>query len=171
MSARQKKQGRLWLNDGSCLRRQPDRRNHACTYDFVLGRTHDGRALRLMTVRDEYSRESLAIEAIRSLNSNNALKTPAWLFVEHGMPEHISSDNGLEMRAKWARTFLAQLPMDTLYIEPGRQWGNGRIESFNEKLRDDLLSGYIFYTVLEATIPGEQWRSTNNRVRPDISPG
>jgi len=169
--AKQKKRSRLWLNDGSCIRLRPERRNQVWTYDFVHERTHDGRALRLMTVLDEYTRESLAIEVGRHLDSKNVVATFARLFLEHGVPEHIRSDNGSEMTAKWTRTFLDQLQVDTLYIEPGSPWENGYIESFNGKLRDELLDGEIFYTLLEAKVLVEQWRRHYNRVRPHSSLG
>lgn len=141
------------------------------TYDFVHERTHDGRALRMMTILDEYSRESLAIEVGRRLNSRNVIATLARLFLEHGVPEHIRSDNGSEMTAKATRTFLSELNVDSLYIEPGSPWENGYIESFNGKLRDELLNGEIFYTVLEAKVLVEQWRRHYNRVRPHSSLG
>lgn len=169
--AKQKKRGRLWLNDGSCIRLRPERRNHVWTYDFVHERTHDGRALRMMTVLDEYSRECLAIEVGRHLNSKNVIATLARLFLQHGVPENIRSDNGSEMTAKEVRKFLGQLQVSTLYIEPGSPWENGYIESFNGKLRDELLNGEIFYTVLEAKVLVEQWRRHYNRVRPHSSLG
>lgn len=169
--ARQRKRSRLWLNEGSCIRLRPERRNHVWTYDFVHERTHDGRALRMMTVLDEYSRECLAVEVGRRLNSRNVIATFARLFLEHGVPEHIRSDNGSEMTAKEVRKFLGALHVDTLYIEPGSPWENGYIESFNGKLRDELLNGEIFYTVLEAKVLVEQWRRHYNRVRPHSSLG
>lgn len=169
--ARQRKRSRLWLNDGSCIRLRPERRNHVWTYDFVHERTHDGRALRMMTVLDEYSRECLAVEVGRRLNSRNVIATFARLFLEHGVPEHIRSDNGSEMTAKEVRKFLGALHVDTLYVEPGSPWENGYIESFNGKLRDELLNGEIFYTVLEAKVLVEQWRRHYNRVRPHSSLG
>jgi putative transposase len=141
------------------------------TYDFVHERTQDGRALRVMTVLDEYSRECLAVEVGRRLNSRNVIATFARLFHEHGVSEHIRSDNGSEMTAKEVRKFLGMLHVDTLYIEPASPWENGYIESFNGKPRDELLNGEISYTVLEAKVLVEQWRRHYNQVRPHSSPG
>ena len=169
--AKQPKRGRLWLNDGSCVRLRPEYRNHVWTYDFVHERTHDGRALRMLTVVDEYSRECLAIKVSRRLNSGDVLKTMAELFIQRGVPRYLRSDNGAEMTAKAVRSFLADLGVGTLYIEPGSPWENGYIESFNGKLRDELLNGEIFYTVLEAKVLVEQWRRLYNRVRPHSSLG
>ena len=95
MPQRQPKRGRLWLNDGSCIRRQPEYRNHVWAYDFVFDRTHDGRALRLLTIVDEYTRECLAIKVARRLSSRDVLSTLAELFLQKGVPEYIRSDNVL----------------------------------------------------------------------------
>ena len=168
---RQPKRGRLWLNDGSCVRLRPEHRNHVWTYDFVFDRTHDGRPLKMLTVVDEHSRESLAIEVGRRLTSRDVIRVLAKLMLRHGVPEHIRSDNGPEFVAKAVREWLARLGTETLFIEPGSPWENGYIESFNGKLRDELLNGEIFYTLLEARALIEQWRRQYNRVRPHSSLG
>jgi putative transposase len=167
--ARQRKRGRLWLNDGSCIRLRPEHRNHVWTYDFVHERTQDGKALRLLTLVDEYSRECLAIRVGRRLNSKDVLSTLGQLFLEHGMPEYLRSDNGAEMTSTAVREFLGGLEVGTLYIEPGSPWENGYIESFNGKLRDELLNGEIFTSLLEAKVLVEQWRRHYNTVRPHSS--
>jgi len=169
--SRQPKRGRLWLNDGSCVRLRPEHRNHVWTYDFVYERTHDGRQLRLLTVLDEYTRESLAIKAGRRLSSRDVISTLAKLFIKKGVPEHIRSDNGPEFTAKAVRGWLERLGVKTLFIEPGSPWENGYIESFNGKLRDELLNGEIFYTVKEADVLVEMWRKEYNQVRPHSSLG
>jgi len=169
--AKQPKRGRLWLNDGSCIRLRPQHRNHVWAYDFVFDRTHDGRPLKLLTVVDEYSRECLAIRVARRQTSREVLSTLAKLFVHHGVPGHIRSDNGSEFVAKAVRGWLARLGVKTLFIEPGSPWENGYIESFNGKLRDELLNGEIFYTLLEARTLIEWWRERYNRVRPHSSLG
>ena len=168
---KQPKRGRLWLNDGSCIRLRPDHKNHVWAYDFVFDRTHDGRTLKLLTVVDEYSRECLAIEVDRKLNSRDVLRVLARLMLRHGMPGHIRSDNGPEFVAKAVRGWLSRLEIGTLFIEPGSPWENGYIESFNGKLRDELLNGEIFYTVLEARALIEKWRRQYNQVRPHSSLG
>jgi transposase InsO family protein len=169
--SKQPKRGRLWFNDGSCVRLRPQHRNHVWTYDFVYERSHDGRQLRLLTVLDEYTRESLAIKTGRKLSSRDVITTLAKLFISKGVPEHIRSDNGPEFTAKAVRGWLERLGVKTLFIEPGSPWENGYIESFNGKLRDELLNGEIFYTVKEAEVLVEMWRKEYNQVRPHSSLG
>jgi transposase InsO family protein len=164
--AKQPKRGRLWLCDGSTVRRRPEHPNHVWAYDFVHERTHDGRALRLLVIVDEYTRECLAIKVARKMNSHDVLEALTQLFVEHGPPEYIRSDNGPEFTAKLVRGWLERLEVGTLFIEPGSPWENGYVESFNGKLRDELLNGEIFYTLFEAKVLIERWREHYNRVRP-----
>jgi putative transposase len=168
---KQRPRGRLWLNDGSCMRLRPERRNHVWSYDFVEAQTHDGRKLRLLTLIDEYSRECLAIRVDRRINSFGVIETLADVMLTRGVPEHIRSDNGAEMTAKVVRSWFATLGANTLYIEPGSPWENGYCESFNGKLRDELLNGEIFYSLKEAQIVIEQWRKHYNTVRPHSSLG
>jgi transposase InsO family protein len=168
---RQPKRGRIWLNDGSCIRRRPEYPNHVWSYDFVADRTHDGRAIRMLTVIDEYTRESLAIEVQRRLNSQDVLDVLRDLFVERGAPEYIRSDNGPEFTSRAVREWLERVAVQTLFIEPGSPWENGYNESFNGKLRDELLAREIFYTLREAQVLVERWRRQYNRVRPHSALG
>jgi len=168
---KQPKRGRLWLNDGSCLRKRPEHRNHVWAYDFVQDRTKDGRSFKMLTVIDEYTRECLAIRVERKLKSIDVLETLADLFLIKGVPEHIRSDNGSEFTAKIVREWLDRLGSQTLFIEPGSPWENGYNESFNGKLRDELLNGEIFYNLKEAQVLIEQWRRHYNTVRPHSSLG
>ncbi len=168
---KQPKRGRLWLNDGSCVRLRPVHNNHVWSYDFVQDRTHDGKAFRMLTVIDEFSRECLAIHVDRKLNSQDVLHVLGKLFVRHGPPEHIRSDNGPEFVAKAVREWLARLQVKTLYITPGSPWENGYNESFNGKLRDECLNMEIFYTLREAKVLIEQWRRFYNTERPHSSLG
>jgi transposase InsO family protein len=168
---RQPKRGRLWLNDGSCIRLRPERRDHVWSYDFVHERTQNGQPLRLLTIVDEYSRECLAIRVARKLGSEDVLGTLARLFVQRGTPDYLRSDNGSEFTAKAVRRWLSRVGVKTLFIEPGSPWENGYIESFNGKLRDELLNGEIFYTLWEAQVLGERWRREYNQVRPHSSLG
>lgn len=168
---KQPKRGRLWLADGSCVRLRPQRPNHVWSYDFVQDRTHDGKAFRMLCVIDEHTRECLAIRVERQLNAQRVLETLADLFVEHGPPEHIRSDNGPEFIATALRDWLGRLGVKTLYIEPGSPWENGYCESFNSKLRDELLNGEIFYSLKEAQVLIEWWRRHYNRLRPHSSLG
>jgi putative transposase len=161
---KQRPRGRLWLNDGSCLRLRPERRNHVWSYDFVEAQTHDGRKVRLMTLIDE-------IRVARRINSLGVLETMAEVMLTRGVPEHIRSDNGAEMTAKIVRQWLAGVGAKTLYIAPGSPWENGYCESFNGKLRDELLNGEIFYSLKEAKVVIGQWRQHYNTVRPHSSLG
>ena len=168
---KQPKRGRLWLNDGSCIRRRPEYRNHVWSYDFVADRTHDGRPLRMLTVIDEYTRECLAIEVQRSLNSQDVLDVLRDLFVQRGTPAYIRSDNGSEFTAHAVREWLQRVAVNTLFIEPGSPWENGYNESFNGKLRDELLAREIFYTLMEAQVLVARWRREYNQIRPHSSLG
>jgi putative transposase len=168
---KQPKRGRLWLNDGSCVRLRPSWPNHVWSYDFVQDRTHDGRAFRMLTVIDEFTRECLAIQVDRRLRSDDVLHCIAGLFTDRGPPDHIRSDNGSEFTATAVRDWLGRIGVRTLYIEPGSPWENGYNESFNGKLRDELLNGEIFYTLAEARILIERWRRHYNTIRPHSSLG
>lgn len=168
---KQPKRARLWLADGSCVRLRASRPNEVWSYDFVADRTHDGRAYRILTLVDEYTRESLAMPVARKLNSEDVLQTLADVMVERGVPTYIRSDNGAEMTAHRVRDWLAAVGAKTLYIEPGSPWENGFNESFNGKLRDELLNGEIFYTLKEAQVLIDGWRRHFNRVRPHSALG
>lgn len=168
---RQPKRGRLWLNDGSCVRLRPCWPGHVWAYDFVQDRTHDGRRFRMLTVIDEYTRECLAIVVARRLTSDDVLQVLCELFVERGPPGHIRSDNGPEFVAKAVRGWLGQVGVTTLFIEPGSPWENGYNESFNGKLRDELLDREIFYSLREAEVLIERWRRHYNTIRPHSALG
>ena len=168
---KQPKRRRLWLTDGSCMRLRPTHRNHVWAYDFVSCRTHDGRPIKILTVLDEYTRECLATVVGRRLRSDDVLHCLTNLFVTHGTPEHIRSDNGPEFTAKAVRRWLRKIGVRTMYIEPGSPWENGYNESFNGKLRDELLNGEIFYTLKEAQVLIEGWRREYNTIRPHSSLG
>jgi len=168
---KQPKRKRLWLNDGSCVRLRPAYRDHVWSYDFMADRTRDGRKLRLLTIIDEYSRECLAIDVGRSLTSDHVMDRLAQLFVERGVPAYLRSDNGGEFTATKVRAWLERLGVGTLFIEPGSPWENGYLESFNGKLRDELLAREVFDTLLEAKVLVARWRRHYNAVRPHSSLG
>lgn len=149
---KQPKRGRLWLNDGSCVRLRPEHRDHVWAYDFVSARTHDGRPLKMLTLVDEHTRERLAIDVARRITSDDVLERLAWLMATRGVPEHIRNDNGPEFTAKAVRLWLSKVGVKTLFIEPGSPWENGYVDSFNGKLRDELLNGEILYTLREARV-------------------
>ena len=168
---KQPKRRRLWLNDGSCVRLRPAYPNHVWSYDFMQARTHDGRAFRLLTLIDEYTRECLAIDVARRLTSEDVLERLSDLFICRGVPNYIRSDNGPEFTAAVVRGWLARVGVRTLFIEPGSPWENGYIESFNGKLRDELLNVEIFDTLLEAKVLIERWRREYNTIRPHSALG
>ena len=168
---KQPKRGRLWLGDGSGVRLRPTHRNHVWLYDFVMARTHEGRPIKILTFIDEYTRKCLAIVAERRLGADDVLFCLTDLFVKYGTPEYIRSDNGGEFTAKAVRQWLSRLAVQTLYIEPGSPWENGYNESFNGKLRDELLNGEVFYTLREAQVMIERWRQHYNTIRPHSALG
>ena len=166
---RQAKRGRLWLNDGSCIRLRPEHKDHVWSYDFAVSRTDDGRAFKLLTIIDEYTRECLAIVAERCITAQNVIDQLFDLLVLRGIPEHIRSDNGPEFTARKVREWLNHLGVKTLFIEPGSPWENGYIESFNGKLRDEPLNREIFTTLTEAKVLVADWRKEYNQFRPHSS--
>ena len=168
---KQRPRRRLWLNDGSCIRLRPERPNHVWSYDFVTTWTHDGRPVRLLCLIDEYTREALAIRVERSIGAQVVIETLADVMLMRGVPDHIRSDNGPEFTAKALRAWLATVGARTLYIEPGSPWENGYCESFNGRLRDELLNAEIFYSLREARVVIERWRKVYNTVRPHSSLG
>ena len=168
---KQPKRKRLWLADGSCVRLRPAHRDHVWSYDFVADRTSEGRAFRMLTLIDEHTRECLAIDVARKLNSDDVLERLSDLFIRRGVPCYIRSDNGPEFTANKVRDWLKRIGVKTLFIEPGSPWENGYIESFNGKLRDELLAREQFDTLLEAKVLIERWRHHYNTQRPHSSLG
>ena len=168
---KQPKRGRLWLNDGSCIRLRPEHKDHVWSYDFMVERTSNGRAFRILAIIDEFTRECLIIKVDRKINSQDVIDELFNLFILRGIPEHIRSDNGSEFTARAVRRWLNRLGVKTLFIEPGSPWENGYIESFNGKLRDELLNREIFTTLEEARVLIEQWRREYNQVRPHSALG
>ena len=171
MPQKQPKRGRLWLNDGSCIRLRPSYVNHVWSYDFVHHRTEDGRAFRTLNVLDEFSRECLEIRVSRKLNSTDVIDALTDLFILRGIPAYIRSDNGPEFVAEAVQRWINAVGAKTAYIEPGSPWENGYCESFNARFRDELLNGEIFYSLKEAQIVIEQWRRFYNTKRPHSALG
>jgi putative transposase len=169
--ARQPKRGRLWHNDGSCVRLRPERPNHVWAYDFVEDRTRDGRKFRMLNVVDEYTRECLAIRVGRQLKAADVIDVLSDLFILRGVPGYVRSDNGPEFAATAVKGWISGVGAKTAFIEPGSPWENGYVESFNGKLRDELLNMEVFNTLAEAKVLIEQWRRHYNTVRPHSSLG
>ncbi len=163
---RQPKRGRLWLNNGSCVRLRPEHKDHVWSYDFMVDRTTDGRSFRILTILDEYTRECLAVKVERRITSQEVIDKLFDLFIFRAVPDHIRSDNGPEFTAKAIHSWLSKQGVKALFMEPGSPWENGYIESFNGKLRDELLNREVFTTLMEAQVLIEKWRQEYNTVRP-----
>ena len=150
----------------SCVRHRAEKMNHVWSYDFVANQTEDGRQLKLLVVIDEYTRECLAIEADRSFTAPDVIGVLQYLFAVRGTPEHVRSDNGREFVAKSVVRWLHQASVGTRFIAAGSPWENGYVESFNGKLRDELLNGELFLSLAEARWVIDRWRVDYNHHRP-----
>jgi putative transposase len=176
---------RLWQQEKLSLpQRRPRRRragqstticpramrpNHVWTYDFVFDRCANGQKLKILTIVDEYTRESLAVKTATSIRSGKVLKVLAALMAARGAPEHLRSDNGPEFVAVRVKEWLKVKGIHTLYIEPGSPWENAVGESFNGRLRDECLNLDWFRNLAEARVVIESWRQHYNEERPHSS--
>ena len=120
----------------------------------------------MLNVIDEFTHECLAIRVARKLKAIDVIDVLSDLFVLRGVPSHIRSDNGPEFVAKAVQEWISAVGAKAAYITPGSPWENGYVESFNARLRDELLDGEIFYTLREAQIIIESWRCHYNTIRP-----
>jgi len=168
---KQHPRGRLWLNDGSCIRLRANCPNHVWSYDFVFIRDAYGGKIRMLTMIDEFSRKCLTIHCARRIGSIQVIEQLANAMIVHGIPQYIRSDNGPEFIAKELRSWLAGIGVKTAYIAPGSPWENGFCESFNGTFRDNLLDGEIFYSLKEAQIIVGEWVKHYNHVRPHSALG
>jgi transposase InsO family protein len=168
---KQPKRARLWLTDGSCIRLRAEYPNHVWSYDFVSEETHDRRKFKILNIIDEYTRECIASYVARRIRSKDVILVLAELFLGRGQPKYIRSDNGPEFIAKKLQHWLNDLDVKPLFIQPGSPWENGYCESFNGKMRNELLNGEIFFTLLEAKTIIEKWRVHYNTKRPHSSLG
>jgi len=149
-----------------CVRHRARRRNHVWSYDFLMDRTEDGRQLKLLVVIDEFTRECLAIEAGRTFRGRDVILTLQYLLAVRGSPEHVRSDNGPEFIAREVQRWLDHAAVRTLYINKASPWENGYVESFNGKLRDELLNRELFLSLAEARYVLDEWRLEYNHRRP-----
>jgi putative transposase len=168
---KQRKKRRLGSSANSCVRRPAEYKDHVWAWDFLHDRTTDGRALKWFTLVDEYTRECLALEVRRGMTAGAVNEVLAGVVRERGAPLHIRSDNGPEFIAKAIRSWMRGAGLETLYIEPGAPWENGYAESFNSKVRDELLNAEEFVSLLEARVLAKEWRQEYNHVRPHSSLG
>jgi transposase InsO family protein len=163
---RQRKKRRLGRGENGIVRRKAERPNHVWSYDFVWDQTEDGRMLKILPVVDEFSRKCFAIEVARSITAQDVIRVLERLFEEHGEPEFIRSDNGPEFIAKVVQKWLSERGAKTLYITPGSPWENAFSESFNSRLRDELLDRELFASEAEARVLLEEHRQEYNEERP-----
>jgi len=168
---KQRKRRRLGTSDNGIVRHRASQKDHVWAWDFIHDRTEDGRALKWLSVVDEYTRECLALEARRSFTSADVIDVLRELLLIRGTPLHIRSDNGPEFIAAAIRSWLERANVKTLYIEPGSPWENGYAESFHGRLRDELLDAELFGCLTEAKMLSEQWRLEYNHRRPHSSLG
>jgi putative transposase len=168
---KQRKRRRLGTSAQSCVRHRAEHKNHVWTWDFIFDRTANGRALKWLSIVDEYTRECLALEVERGITAEQVVDVLKDLFVVRGVPAHIRSDNGPEFIAKAVRDWLAKAEVQTLYIEPGSPWENGVVESFHSRLRDELLNREEFETLAEAKLLTAAWKNDYNHRRPHSALG
>ena len=166
-----KKKRRLGHDGNGRTRRRATRPNEVWSYDFIFDQTADGRRLKVLPVVDEYTRECVAMLVGRRLTAKDVIRALQAAARGRGMPGHLRSDNGPEFIAQEVRGWLAQEGTGTLYIEPGSPWENAYSESFNSRLRDELLNGELFSSEKEAVVLLEQWRRAYNEERPHSSLG
>lgn len=168
---KQRKKRRLGHSENGCQRHRAERRNHVWCWDFIFDRTASGSSLKWLSVIDEFTRECLVLKVSRSITIADLIEFFQGLFVAHGLPAHIRSDNGPEFIADGLRDWLPAAHVGPLYIEPGSPWENGYAESFHSKLRDEFLECEVFETVTVAQALGTAWRRSYNEERPHMSLG
>ena len=161
----------IGTSDNSCIVKKAEYPNHVWTYDFISDQTEDGGKLKILTVLDEFTRESPAIGVGQSIKAKDVISVLEYLFMVRGAPKFIRSDNGPEFIADAIEKWLRSNHVKTLHIAPGSPWENGYIESFNGKLRDDVLDREVFHSVKEAKVIVEDWRLEYNNHRPHSSLG
>jgi putative transposase len=166
-----RKKRRLGHSGNGCTRRRAARMNEVWSYDFIFDQTADGRRLKILPIVDEFTRECLVMLVGRRLTAQDVIKALAKAAQVRGMPEHLRSDNGPEFIAEAVKVWLTKEGTATLYIEPGSPWENAYSESFNSRLRDELLNGELFSSEREAVVLLEQWRRAYNEERPHSSLG
>ena len=161
----------MWLTEGSCIRLRAEHPNHVWSYDFVEDRTHNGRKYRMLNVIEEFTHECLAIRINRKLKAIDVIEVLSDLFMLRGVPGHIPSDNGPEFVAKAVQQWIASVGAKTAYIEPGSPWENGYIESFNARLRDELLNGRDLLHATRSSNRHRELAGHYNAIRPHASLG
>ena len=157
------------VSENACNRKRPEHYNHIWSYDFLIERLENGQRMKLLVVIDEFTRECLAIDVNRKIKGPDVVEVLRYLFAVRGCPEYIRSDNGPEFVSNAVQKWLENSGVDTLYVSPGSPWENGYVESFNSKLRDELLNRELFLHIDELRYVADRWRMDYNHYRPHSS--
>jgi transposase InsO family protein len=159
---KKRKRRRLGKSENGCHRRRAEHQDHVWCWDFVFDHTASGSTLKWLSIVDEHTRECLCLKVDRSITSEDVIDTLAELFAMRGVPRHIRSDNGPEFIARAIQRWLAQVEVETLYIEPGSPWENGFAESFHSRLRDEFLALEQFESLAAARKLTQAWKEDYN---------
>ena len=168
---KQRKRRRLGNSGNGCVGHRAEHVDPVWSYDFVMDQTTDGRPAKLLPIVDEYTRECVSLDVARSIKAVDVIETLPHLFAVRGAPRFIRSDNGPEFIARAVGDWLAESGVRTLYIAPGSPWENGYCESFNSRLRDELLDRELFMDLREMKVVVEDFRLDYNHRRPHSSLG
>ena len=163
---RHRKRKRLYHKDSSVIRLRPRYQNHIWSIDFVHDKLAGGRPYKMLTVLDEYSREALCVAVKPRMGNAEVLEALYPLFLKHGRPEFIRSDNGPEFIAENFQTWLTRVGIKPIRIYPGSPWENGYNERFNGTLRREVLNAEWFTSIRQAQIVIETWLKQYNHIRP-----
>jgi transposase InsO family protein len=171
LKIRRKQHKRLYAgcSENACNRKKPERHNHIWSYDFLSERLENGRLVKLLVVIDEFTRESLAIDVNQKIKGPDVVEVLRYLFAVRGVPDYIRSDNGPEFASNAVKKWLEVSDVKTLFVAPGSPWENGYVESFNSKLRDELLNRELFLHIDELRYVANRWRMDYNHYRPHSS--
>ena len=173
LKIRKKQRKRVFAgcSDNACHLKRPEYSNHIWSYDFLSDRLDNGRLVKLLVVIDEFTRECLAIDVNRKIKGPDVVEVLRYLFAVRGEPAYIRSDNGPEFVSRAVTKWLAHAGVRTLFVAPGSPWENAYVESFNEKLRDELLNRELFLHIDELRYVVDRWRMDYNHYRPHSSLG
>lgn len=156
-------------SENACHRKKPEYYNHVWSYDFVTERLENGSRVKMLVVIDEFTRECLVLDVAKHFGGDDVVEVLRYLFAVRGCPKYIRSDNGPEFVSKAVQKWLEYSGVDTLYVAPGSPWENGYVESFNSRLRDELLNRELFLHIDELRYVAERWRMDYNHCRPHSS--
>ena len=159
----------IGCSENACNRKRPEYYNHIWSYDFLSERLENGRLMKLLVVIDEFTRECLAIDVNRKIKGPDVVEVLHYLFAIRGCPAYIRSDNGAEFVSNAVQKWLKASGVETLFVAPGSPWENGYVESFNSKLRDELLNRELFLPIDELRYVADRWRMDYNHYRPHSS--